>query len=304
MRESDLCKKNVMILYEKARTNARQFKAVTSLSIEKFDILLSTFEAKWLDFIEKYNLDGTPRMRKYVPKNEVQLSTVAEKLFFILYYKKNNSLQESLALQFDLETSMANKWIHILTPILTKSLQKYIPKDNLEDVDFQIDENYIIDGTEYPIQRDTYDQETFYSGKKKMHTLKNALIVSTLGIVIWLGETHVGKVHDKPMVESLKFKTYITLLADLGFKGWNPTNVNLIVPYKKPRNTKTEKRELTKEQKDFNREQSKQRVTVENVIAHVKVLRIIKDKNRNYRYGFRENLMKTACGLHNFRKTA
>lgn len=293
-----------MTLYEKARTNARQFKAVTSLSIEKFDILLSTFEAKWSDFIEKYNLDGTARMRKYVPKNEVQLPTVAEKLFFILYYKKNNSLQESLALQFDLETSMANKWIHILTPILTKTLQKYIPKTNLEDVDFQIDESYIIDGTEYPIQRDTYDQETFYSGKKKMHTLKNALIVSTLGIVMWLGKTHVGKIHDKPMVESLKFKAHITLLADLGFKGWNPANTKLILPHKKPRNTKTEKKELLKEQKDFNKEQSKQRVIVENVIAHIKVLRIIKDKNRNYKSGFRENLMKTACGLHNFRKTA
>lgn len=65
-----------------------------------------------------------------------------------------------------------------------------------------------------------------------MHTLKNALIVSTLGIVMWLGKTHAGKVHDKPMVESLKFKTHIRLLADLGFKGWNPTNVKLILPHK------------------------------------------------------------------------
>lgn len=75
-----------------------------------------------------------------------------------------------------------------------------------------------------------------------------------------------------------------------------------IVPHKKPRNTKTEKRELTKEQKDFNKELSKKRVKVENVLAHVKILRIVKDKNRNYRFGFRENLMKTACGLHNFRQ--
>ena len=294
--------KKAMTAYEKARNNPRQFKALTSLSVEKFDILLPTFESKWEDFIQKYNLDGTPRLRKYVPKNEKQLPAVEDKLFFLLFYKKTHSLQEVMALQFDLDVSMANKWIHILTPILNKSLEKYIPKERIEDVDFQIDEQYIIDGTERPIQRDTYEQENFYSGKKKTHTLKNALIVSALGLVMWLGATHAGKVHDKAMVDSLKFATPITILADLGFKGWTPKNATVVLPHKKPRNTKTEKRELTKEQKDFNKELSKKRVKVENVLAHVKILRIVKDKNRNYRFGFRENLMKTACGLHNFRQ--
>lgn len=55
------------------------------------------------------------------------------------------------------------------------------------------------------------------------------------------------------------------------------------------------------EQKDFNKELSKKRVKVENVLAHVKILRIVKDKNHNYRTGFRENLMFTACSLYNFR---
>ncbi|MEA5261077.1 transposase family protein [Arcicella aquatica] len=121
---------------------------------------------------------------------------------------------------------------------------------------------------------------------------------------MWLGETHVGKVHDKLMVESLNFLTQITVLADLGFKGWSPQNVTLILPHKKPRNTKTQKRDLTQDQKDFNKELSKKRVKVENILAHIKILRIVKDKNRNYRFGFRENLMKTACGLYNFRKIA
>lgn len=290
--------------YQKARTNPRQFKTLTSLSVDKFDILLTTFESKWESFIEKYNLDGTPRVRKYVPKNEMQLPTAGDKLFFLLFYKKTHCLQEVMAFQFDLDVSMVNKWIHILTPILTKSLEKYIPKANIEDVDFQIDEQYIVDGTERAIQRDMYEQQQFYSGKKKTHTIKNALIVSTFGLILWLGQTHVGKVHDKQMVEHLPFRVRITLLADLGFQGWKPQCVNLILPHKKPRNTKNEKKGLTQPQQDFNKELAAKRVKVENVIAHLKVLRIVKDKNRNYRPGFRENLMKTACGLYNFRKIA
>ena len=74
--------------------------------------------------------------------------------------------------------------------------------------------------------------------------MKNALIVSTLGLIMWLGETHVGKLHDKTMVESLQFTRSITLLADLGFKGWTPENVSLHLPHKKPRNSKTQKKEL------------------------------------------------------------
>jgi hypothetical protein len=287
--------------YTKTRQNERQFKALTSLSLGQFDALLVIFEFKWLDFIEKYNLDGTPRMRKYVPKNEIQLPTVADKLFFILFYQKTNSLQEVVASFFDLDVSMTNKWIHILSPILDKSLEKYAPKSRMEDVALQKEETYITDGSERPIQRDTYQQKEYYSGKKGTHTMKNALLVTTFGLIVWLGATHVGKVHDKPMVENLNFHTPIKLLADLGFLGWNPKNATLILPYKKPRNTKNEKRELTQEQKDFNKELSKIRVKIENVLAHVKILRIVKDKNKNYRFGFRENLMFTACSLYNFR---
>lgn len=60
-------------------------------------MLLLTFESKWESFIEKYNLDETPRLRKYVPKNEKQLPTVRDKLLFLLFYKKTHSLQEVMA---------------------------------------------------------------------------------------------------------------------------------------------------------------------------------------------------------------
>ena len=138
-------------------------------------------------------------MRKYVPKNEAQLINIWDKLFFILFYKKTHSLQEVMAFQFDLDVSMANKWIHILFPLLEKSLDKYTPTSNLQDVDFQTGEEYIIDGTECPIQRDSYNQQEHYSGKKKVHTIKSTLIVSTIGLIVWLGQTFTGKVHDKTM---------------------------------------------------------------------------------------------------------
>src|SRR5436190_22903451 len=107
--------------YNKIRTYSKQFKAFTSLSIEEFDRLLPRFEAEWENYIEHYTLSGKPRQRKYAPKEKEGLATAAEKLFFLLYYLKNNPLQEALAASFSLEQEVAHQWIHLLEALLKKA---------------------------------------------------------------------------------------------------------------------------------------------------------------------------------------
>lgn len=284
--------------YKKIRKNAKSFKALTSISVEEFDELLPLFSSAWQSFIEKYNLSGSIRLRKYVPKAEDQLATVAQKLFFILYLFKNNPLQEALAASFDLSQDMANKWIHILTPIFEKATKAYQIERKAVKIDHQLcrGDTYIADATERPIQRDSYDQAHFYSGKKKMHTVKNLIITSLSGLILYLSPTVEGKCHDKPLAAPLQISKPVELLADLAFYGMKPTQFSLFLPHKKPKN-----KELTKIEKTQNRLLSRQRVKVEHVLAHVKVLRIIKDKNRNYKLHFRDTIMDLACRLYNFR---
>jgi hypothetical protein len=293
--------------YEKLRTTKRQFKDLTSLSVSDFDRLLPLFTREWESYITHFTLDGLPRVYPYEAKNAEQLPTPESKLFFILFYKKIHCIQPALATIFDLDIGMANRWIHILTPILEKSLADYKVKEDLSAVDFSTVEEAIIDGTERPIQRDTYHQEDTYSGKKKTHTVKNLLIVSSLGVILWLGQTVAGKIHDKKLAQQLEFNQCtlhtagIPLLADLAFLAWKSQNVKLILPYKKPRNTKTEKRYLSEQQKDENKQLASRRVKVENVLAHIKIWRIVKERNRNYKLGFRATIIRIACALHNFK---
>ena len=289
--------------YEKNRLNPSRFQSLTSLTLNEFDELLPYFEANWIHFIERYNLDGTPRNRAYSARNEAQLPTVAHKLFFILYYQKSNALQEHLAASFDLDTGMSNKWIHVLSPILEKSVATYKTPTKIQDVDFQDDSKYLIDGIERTIQRDTYQQEDFYSGKKKTHTVKNLVITNLLGIIIWVSPTTYGKIHDKTLAESTQIANNIIIMADLGFQGWKPKQAKLLLPHKKPRNTKTEKRELTDIQKSENKAFSSVRVGIEHVFSSVKIMRILRDKNRNYKYQYRDLIFRTACALHNFRRS-
>jgi len=285
--------------YSKIRTNHKQFKALTSLSVEEFDLLLPRFEAEWENYIEKYTLSGKPRVRQYTPKDKEGLASSQEKLFFILYALKNNPLQEALAASFSLQQEVAHQWFHLLESLLKKALKAFAPERNAEKINEKLQEGqmYLLDATERPIPGDTYQQEEFFSGKKKRHTLKNLLLTCLVGSIVFLSTTVSGKCADKTLAQQeLRIQKRIQLYADLAFKALPAESFSLILPHKKPRN-----KQLTKIQKTQNRLISRLRVKVENHFAHLKVLRIIKEVCRNYKLNFRQEIMDTACRLHNFR---
>jgi hypothetical protein len=59
------------------------------------------------------------------------------------------------------------------------------------------------DGTERPIQRpkDPEEQEEYYSGKKKHHTLKNLLVINERCHMAFLSHTYEGKASEKGIAE-------------------------------------------------------------------------------------------------------
>ncbi|MDR1155624.1 MAG: transposase family protein, partial [Bacteroidales bacterium] len=78
-------------------------------------------------------------------------------LVFILYYLKNNCLQESQAAMFGMSQPQANAWIHLLKNVLVESLQasKSLPCRDFESLQkfLQAGQDVLIDGTERPVPR-------------------------------------------------------------------------------------------------------------------------------------------------------
>jgi hypothetical protein len=285
--------------YQLIRNNAAQFKALTSLTVEEFDELLPKFEAHWLHFITRFTLGGQPRTRRYSPRDSEHLSSVGEKLFFILSYQKTNSLQEFIAAAFGLTQDMSNKWIHVLSPLLQKALSEYKAARRAADIRVESGQKYAVDATERTIERPTYDQEEYYSGKKHRHSVKNLVLCTMSGIILFCGTTVTGKLHDKKLADqTLSFSKEIKALMDLGFLGYTSPGVEVILPHKKP-----PKKELTEAQKTYNTEHARERVIVENAFSGVKIMRIVKDTNRNRKQDYRDLVMDTAVSLHNFRCT-
>ena len=97
--------------------------------------------------------------------------------------------------------------------------------------------------------------------------------------------------------EGYEFPEGSTVWQDTGFQGHAPPDIIIIIkqPKKKPKN-----KELTQAEKDQNRAISQVRVEIEHQIGDVKRCRILVDKFRNWKAHYLDDVMETACGLHNF----
>jgi DDE superfamily endonuclease len=86
----------------------------------------------------------------------------------------------------------------------------------------------------------------------------------------------------------------IELLGDKGYQGIQKIHDNSRIPIKKAKN-----KSLSKEQKKFNRQLAKERITVEHVHRKLNIFRILSSRyrNRRRRFGLRLNLI---AGIYNY----
>ena len=99
---------------------------------------------------------------------------------------------------------------------------------------------------------------------------------------------------------------HIQILVDLGYLAINDYIEldNLVMPFKKARKSKDNpKPELSDEQKQFNKELSKQRVIVEHVLAHIKRFAALTQVYRNKINDYDDLFIIIAASIHNLAKT-
>src|SRR5215475_6732432 len=156
------------------------------------------------------------------------------------------------------------------------------------------------DGTERRIVRPQApgEQQESYSGKKKDNTVKNVLLVNALLTILFLSDTYGGRVHDLRIAEATPYPLPAGsgLLQDLGFLSFTLSQVEGLMPTKKPRGE-----ELTLEQQLANQALHQRRLRIEHVNSSVKRCRIVKDRIRLWKHGVRDLVMELCCALHNFR---
>jgi hypothetical protein len=105
-----------------------------------------------------------------------------------------------------------------------------------------------------------------------------------------------GSKHDFSLFKDSRseISVHIRALADSGYQGILDRHPNSQTPTKK-----SKLHPLTDEQKASNREISKERIFVENIIRRLKIFRILSERyrNRRKRFGLRFNLIAAIYNL-------
>ena len=209
---------------------------------------------------------------------------------------------------FGIGQPQANQWVHRLTRVLNQALgyEQQLPEREPHRLEAVLKNcpglEFMIDGTERPLNRpsDPEEQREYYSGKKKTHTVNNNLISHRGGKVVYLSDTYEGSVHDKLIcdLEGHQFPEGSKLWQDKGYQGYQPKGVTIMQPKKKP-----PKQELEQVDKERNREIARERIEIEHQINGIKRCRIVTHRLRSRTDHYADDVMETACGLHNFRLT-
>ena len=177
--------------YHQVQEHPKLWLATTGLTRAEFDQLLTHFQYAWDQYVQQYYVDREDRQRQYgAGRSETTLVTLEDKLLFILYYVKVYPLQEMLALEFGMVQSTANEWIHILSEVLKKALDRggYVPARDPKQLDTvlesEAESTYGRDGTERPRQRprDAEKQKHYYSGKKKHTRSRISLLAASIRV--------------------------------------------------------------------------------------------------------------------------
>jgi hypothetical protein len=116
--------------YEEVTQRAGSLRSLTGLTEAEFQALLPHFEQAFVTYMHDRTIDGQPRTsRRYSTYDTCPLPTTVDKLLFILTYVKQNPIQEVQGQLFGMSQSNANKWIHLLHPVLNQALadQKLLP---------------------------------------------------------------------------------------------------------------------------------------------------------------------------------
>src|SRR6266446_6195818 len=198
-----------------------EFLDFTSLTLDEFPQLVPPFEAAYQARMAAWRMDGKPRTaRRFTVYQNCPLPTPEDRLLFILVYLKTYTLQVVHGRLFGMVQGKANQWIHVLLPALLAARRlggrrgdRGRPSGGgARPCGTHPSRRAGLppcahDGTERRIVRpqDPPQQAACYSGKKKDHTVKNVLLVNALLVILFLSDTHGGRVHELRIAETTPY---------------------------------------------------------------------------------------------------
>jgi hypothetical protein len=267
------------------------FKSFTGLTVKEFDDIYDNEMAK------KYRRHEIRRLSNRKDSRERSIGAgrhfkldVKNRFLMLLAYYRLYITYTLTGFLFDLDPSNVCRDIQKIEPLVRKCVP--IPQKvhkitkrlrTPEDVERHFPGFLsFTDCTEQQIPRpeNRRRRKTYYSGKKKRHTVKTQLVVNNKGIIIHKTGHKKGHRHDYDIYKKNHPVTpkQVVNVFDLGYLGVGkdyPEQLSSL-PNKKKKN-----QELSAEEKECNKSHSRKRIVIEHTICRMKKYRILADIFRN-----------------------
>jgi IS5 family transposase len=281
-----------MISYQELVKKPRVFKSITGLGVDEFEQLYEKLVPVWVEH-ERHRLDRPDRKRAIGGGRKYTLR-LRDRVVMVTCWLRLYLNTEAMGFFFGVDKSTVSRNCRRLLKVLRTLGEETLgwpepPQRGQGKSVEQALREYpdllaIIDTTEQRVQRpgDDDDQRRHYSGKKKAHTRKTAIVVNERGRIREVSHSTPGSKHDlRHVVESHvvdEIPQEVTVIGDAGFDGLQNHYPERSVgtPHKARRN-----HPLTADQKLANREFSSQRIIVENTLSHMKHFRVLADRFRH-----------------------
>jgi hypothetical protein len=284
----------MILRYERLQRFPSVFKSMTGLHLALFDNLISDMRPRLLA-AEQARLTRPTRTRAIGaghpfdldPRNQILLTVIWLRLY---------PIHEVLAYLFGVSDSTVSRTIARVLPLLEASGKDTMRlpdpgRKRRRSLDALLSDTpelvVVIDTFEQPIQRpqDRKVADTYYSGKKKRHTLKSQVAVDEeSGQIVDIPESRCGPAADIKVLEESglldRLPPGVGAIGDLAYVGiekLHPEGLGA-APRKKPRG-----KERPPEDIEYNRAFSKRRIVVEHTIGRMRRYQSITQPDRNHR---------------------
>jgi hypothetical protein len=224
-----------MVTYSRLRHHQQQLLALTGLTLPECEFLLPAFIRAYARLYPADRTAANRSRQRAVGGGRIgALHEPEQKLLFLLVYLKTYPLQVVMAELFGLSQPRVNYWLSRLLPVLRDALDDLGVLPERDAQAFGRTESahgpaprLIIDGTERRRRRpkNPEKQAAHYSGRKKIHSDKNLVVVETGSKRVgFLSVTYVGKAADKGIAdhEGITYPPGTVLYKDSGFQGYEP----------------------------------------------------------------------------------
>ena len=221
---------------------------------------------------------------------------IEDQILMSLQYLREYRTYDHISKEWKMSESNVCRIVHKIENILIKSRQFRLPGKKELWQTSEEEEVVVMDVMESQIERPKRRQKQFYSGKQREHTLKTQLVIQQNNEKILCLVNGKGRTHDFKLFKNsgVKFGSLIKVIADKGYQGIAKIHNLSETPIKKKKGKK-----LTKEQKKYNRQLNRLRITVEHINRRLKIFKILSYpyRNRGKRFGLRANLI---AGIYNY----